>query len=63
MTKNIQAYIRDYDIQTSKRLNIKDIPEDCAVFAGEQIFDFFFKGSQYSNYQEYDGTDIEGFTN
>ncbi len=26
------------------------------------VFDFFFKGSQDTNYKEYEGPDIEGFT-
>lgn len=35
MTKNIQAYVRDYDIRSQHRLNIKDIPDDNAVFLGD----------------------------
>lgn len=64
MTKNIQAFVRDYDLQSPKRLHIKDIPEDSSVFNGDSIFEFFLKGSSYTSYKEYEGTErvFEGFT-
>ena len=43
LTRNFQAYVRDFDCRTSTKIDGID-PEN-AVFEGKKIFEFFLLGS------------------
>lgn len=63
MTRNFQAYIRDFDILNSKRMPIAEIKDEDGVYPGSQVFNLFFDGSRYTKYEDYSGPkDFEGIT-
>ena len=53
-----------YDFEINKapgRLDIKEVNEEDAVFEGAKIFEFFFEGTRFKKYKDYNGPkDFEG---
>ena len=56
MTTNFFYYLMYFNIKCKDRLNIKDFRFDNeAVFDGWKIFDFYFFGTDFKDYPEYNG--------
>lgn len=62
MTRNFIAYLWGFDIELGPgRMKVDGVPEEDAVYPGFKIFEFFFEGTKFKSYKDYEGPeDFEG---